>query len=219
MENMDSVQNDTATNDDLAHASELNEAEAMRSDRAQKILDPKYRWYIVNTYSGSEETVRLALIDRIRRAGAEDDFGDVFVPRQPVEKVGKNGQKKIVEKTSFPGYILIQMAMGERSMGCVTGTPMVTGFVGNRRNPRPLPEKDVLNLLMPEESKLAKALSAPIALFQKSEKVRVIDGPFTNFDGVIEEVKPEKMKLKVLVSIFGRETPVELAYHQVETSN
>lgn len=182
------------------------------------LLDTRYKWYIVNTYAGSEDSAKLNLLDRIKRAGFEDFFRSVVVPKLTSEKILKSGKKKIVEKTSFPGYLFVQMDLTEETMATVTGTPRVTGFVGNIRNPRPMSDKEVLRLLggdsveqAPEEEMVVSTVT-----FDKGEAVKVTDGPFTNFDGVVEEVKADKQKLKVLVSIFGRETPVELGYGQVE---
>ena len=180
------------------------------------VTDPRYRWYIVNTYSGSEETVRLALKERIIRGGLEEQFGEIFVPKMVVEKVVKSGKKKLIDKTTFPGYIMVQMAMNDQTMGCVSSTPKVTGFVGNRRNPRAMGDNEVLRLLNPAVAAANKADDVSKQSFKKGEGIKVTDGPFTNFDGVIDEVRADKMKLKVLVSIFGRETPVELGYNQVE---
>lgn len=180
------------------------------------VTDPRYRWYIVNTYSGSEETVRLALKERIIRGGLEEQFGEIFVPKMVVEKVLKSGKKKLIDKTTFPGYIMVQMAMNDQTMGCVSSTPKVTGFVGNRRNPRAMGDNEVLRLLNPAVAAANKADDVSKQSFKKGEGIKVTDGPFTNFDGVIDEVRADKMKLKVLVSIFGRETPVELGYNQVE---
>ena len=191
----------------------------LSEEKRKLITDPRYRWYIVNTYSGSEETVRIALQERIARAGLEDNFGEIFVPKMVVEKVLKSGKKKLVDKTTFPGYVLVQMEMNDSTMGCVSSTPKVTGFVGNRRNPRAMADKEVLRLLTPAMSQAGTEAPGEVATkvkFSKGEGVKVTDGPFTNFDGVIEEVRADKMKLKVLVSIFGRETPVELGYNQVE---
>jgi transcription termination/antitermination protein NusG len=193
-------------------------AEDDDSSATDGLLDARYKWYIVNTYAGSEDSAKLNLLDRIKRAGFEAFFRSVVVPKLTSEKVLKSGKKKIVEKTSFPGYLFVQMDLTEETMATVTGTPRVTGFVGNIRNPRPMSDKEVLRLLgeesaeqSPEEEKIVSTVT-----FDRGESVKVIDGPFTNFDGVVEEVKADKQKLKVLVSIFGRETPVELAYGQVE---
>ena len=191
-----------------------DDASGVDDDR-HRFIDPKYKWYIVNTYSGSEETVRLSLKDRISRAGLEEQFGEIFVPKTVQERILKSGKKKLVDKTSFPGYVLVQMDLNDHTMACVTSTPKVTGFVGNRRSPRPMADADILKLMDPSGEKERKTQQASTLVFSKGETVKVTDGPFTNFDGVIEEVKADKMKLKVLVSIFGRETPVELNFDQV----
>jgi transcriptional antiterminator NusG len=193
------------------------EGDEASADLIEGLIDPRYKWYIVNTYAGSEDSAKLNLLDRIKRAGFEGFFRSVVVPKITSEKVLKSGKKKIVEKTSFPGYLFVQMDLNEETMATVTGTPRVTGYVGNFRNPRPMSDKEVLRLLggdkesAPEEEKVVSTVT-----FDKGESVKVIDGPFTNFDGVVEEVRADKQKLKVLVSIFGRETPVELGYVQVE---
>lgn len=186
-------------------------------DNLDGLIDPRYKWYIVNTYAGSEDSARLNLLDRISRAGFEEFFRSIIVPKVTSEKVLKSGKKKTVEKTSFPGYLFVQMDLNEETMATVTGTPRVTGYVGNFRNPRPMSDKEVLRLLGADKdsaSEEEKVVSTVV--FVKGEAVKVTDGPFTNFDGVVEEVKADKQKLKVLVSIFGRETPVELGYVQVE---
>jgi transcriptional antiterminator NusG len=180
-------------------------------------IDPRFKWYIVNTYSGSEESVKLNLKERIGKSKLESSFGEIYIPKFVEERLLKSGKKKLVDKTSFPGYVLVQMDLNDQTMACVNGTPKVTGFVGNRRSPKSMPDGDVLRLL---ESPVGPGEKTPghkieVLSFAKGESVKVIDGPFTNFDGIIEEVKADKMKLKVLVSIFGRETPVELNYNQV----
>ncbi len=175
--------------------------------------NPNFKWYILNTYSGSEESVKLALLENIRRCGLEQYFGKILVPKIAMERVLKSGKRKTVDKTSYPGYIIAQMEMNEHTMHCVASTPKVSGFVGNRKKPHPMSEQDVYRILNPDDEFQKKADAK--VMFEKGEAVKVIDGPFTNFDGVIEEVKADKMKLRVLVSIFGRETPVELGYSQV----
>lgn len=217
---LEDVSDEAASSAPEAEATDSSEKKEVSDEFAnldeetrRKFINPNFSWYIVNTYSGSEETVKVSLLERIAKAKLDDQFGEIFVPKTTVEKVLKSGKKKMVDKTSFPGYIIIQMALSDRTMGCINNTPKVTGFVGNRRSPRPMSDKDVLRLLNPEFAK-QKEVTSTIA-FSKGERIKVADGPFTSFEGVIEEVKAEKMKLKVLVSIFGRETPVELGYSQV----
>ena len=211
---MEALEQDAVENSESVPAPEVTEGE--ESSAHASYMDPRYKWYIVNTYSGSEETVKLALLERIEKFNLGEFFGEICVPKIGVEKVLKSGKKKLVDKTSFPGYIMVQMEMNDQSLNCVSNTPKVNGFVGNRRDPRPMADKEVIRLMSPADRIAELEKESVGAVFLKGEGVKVIDGPFTNFSGVVEEVRPEKMKLKVLVSIFGRETPVELGYAQVE---
>jgi transcription termination/antitermination protein NusG len=174
------------------------------------------KWYVVHTYSGFEEKAKQGLLERIKLKGLTERFGEIFVPRIGVEQVLKSGKKKRVEKTSFPGYILVQMVMDDSTNLLVRETPKITGFVGNAKAPRPMSDQEVLRLTSPEAAEAAVKQTVSKVSFEKGETVKVKEGPFTNFDGVVEEVRPDKMKLRILVSIFGRETPVELDFGQVE---
>lgn len=182
------------------------------------VMTATKKWYVVHTYSGFEEKARLGLIERIKLLKMEEKFGQIFVPRTATEQVLKSGKKKRVEKTSFPGYILVEMTFGDDTSLLVRETPKITGFVGNVRTPRPISDQEVLRLTSPEAMAEAARKVVSQIEFEKGETVKVKDGPFTNFDGVVDEVRPDKMKLRILVSIFGRETPVELDYIQVEKS-
>ncbi len=173
------------------------------------------KWYVVHTYSGYEEKAKAALMERVRSANAQPQFGEVIVPQMKQVSVTKTGKKKTTSKTSFPGYIIVQMDLTDDTMQIVKSTPRITGFVGNARHPRPLPENEVLRLTSPEAAREQEKATITVA-FDKGENVKVTDGPFSNFDGVVDEVRPDKMKLRVLVKIFGRETPVELDYNQVQ---
>jgi transcription termination/antitermination protein NusG len=174
------------------------------------------KWYVVHTYSGSEEKARQGLQDRIKAQHMEGRFGQIFVPRTASETVLKSGKKKRVEKTSFPGYILVEMDFDDATSLLVRETPKITGFVGNAKTPRPMSDAEVLRLTSPEAVEAQKVAVAAEVSFRKGESVKVKEGPFTNFDGIVDEVRADKMKLRILVSIFGRETPVELDYIQVE---
>lgn len=211
-------ENDVSVDNEQNEHSEAEQAEVKEENQSQsdRLLNPNFRWYIVNTFSGSEETVKVSLLERVARSGLEDSFGEICIPKMTVEKVLKSGKKKSVSKTSFPGYVIVQMDLNDQTMACVSSTPKVTGFVGNRKKPRAMSDNDVLRLMDPDVFANEAEKTASTAIYQKGEAVKVIDGPFMNFDGVIDEVKADKMKLKVLVSIFGRETPVELSYSQVE---
>ena len=178
--------------------------------------NPNFRWFVVHTYSMYEEKAKLALLERIKQFGMEAKFGEIFVPKTQSERVLKSGKKKKIEQTSFPGYILVQMEMSDETNHIVRDTPKITGFVGNARNPRPVTDKEVLRLTAPETLKEETKAEASTLTFEKGETVKVIDGAFTNFDGIVEAVQADKMKLRILVSIFGRETPVELDYGQVQ---
>ena len=174
------------------------------------------KWYGVHTYSGYENKVKLNLEERIRALDAEEMFGEVLIPSETVVEL-KNGERKTSMRKFFPGYILIQMELNNESWHIVKDTPKVTGFVGGGSTPPPIPDEEVqlITNRMEEGAERPK----PKVAFEVGETVRVIDGPFLNFTGVVEDVKPDKAKLKVMVSIFGRVTPVELEFIQVEKTN
>ncbi len=174
------------------------------------------RWYVVHAYSGFEKSVQKALLDRIRRAGMQEQFGEILVPVEEVVEM-KMGQKSISERKFFPGYILVQMDMTDESWHLVKSTPKVTGFVGGTSTkPTPISEKEVANILQQVQEGVEKP--KPKVLFEVGEAVRVTEGPFTDFHGNVEEVNYDKSKLRVSVMIFGRSTPVELDFGQVEKS-
>lgn len=170
------------------------------------------KWYGVHTYSGFENKVRLSLIERIKNLGLEDSFGDVMIPSETVVEL-KKGEKRTSSRKFFPGYILVNMELNDDTWHVVKETSKVTGFVGGN-NPFPIPDDEVGKITRRMEEGAEKP--RPKVLFEVGETVRVIDGPFLNFAGVVEDVKPEKGKLRVMVSIFGRATPVELEFMQVE---
>jgi transcriptional antiterminator NusG len=178
--------------------------------------NPNFKWYVVHTYSMFEEKAKSTLLDRIKMNKMEAKFGDIIVPKTAQETLLKSGKKKKVERNAFPGYIIVEMEMNEDTNHLVRDTPKITGFVGNARNPRPITDQEVLRLTSPETIKEQVKQAAATQSFEKGETVKVIDGAFTNFDGVVEAVQADKMKLRILVSIFGRETPVELDYGQVQ---
>lgn len=174
------------------------------------------RWYVVHAYSGFEKSVQRALKERITRASMEDRFGDILVPVEEVVEM-KGGQKSISERKFFPGYILVQMDMTDESWHLVKSTPKVTGFVGGKANkPTPITDKEVQNILNQVQEGVEKP--RPKVLFENGEVVRVKEGPFTDFNGTVEDVNYDKNKLRVSVLIFGRATPVELDFGQVEKS-
>ncbi len=172
------------------------------------------RWYVVHAYSGFEKSVQRALIEKITRADMQALFGEILVPVEEVVEM-KGGQKTISERKFFPGYILVQMEMTDETWHLVKSTPKVTGFVGGKANkPTPITDKEVQNILNQVQEGVEKP--RPKVLFEIGESVRVKDGPFTDFNGMVEEVNYDKNKLRVSVLIFGRATPVELDFGQVE---
>ncbi len=189
-------------------------AEAVTSETASPAPSGKKRWYVVHAYSGMEKSVMKALQERVERAGMTDMFGRILVPTEEVVEV-KNGQKAITERRFFPGYVLVEMEMTDESWHLVKNTSKVTGFVGGKANkPTPISEKEVAKILTQMQEGVEKP--RPKTLFEVGEMVRVKEGPFTDFNGNVEEVNYEKSRLRVSVTIFGRATPVELEFGQVE---
>ncbi|TBV83252.1 MAG: transcription termination/antitermination protein NusG [Desulfobulbaceae bacterium] len=170
------------------------------------------RWYMLQTYSGSEEQVKAALQERLKNAGQQELFGEILVPTEQVVEMVK-GVKKTSFRKLFPGYILLQIELNQESWHTVRGTAKVTGFVGNDLNPVPLDDAEAMKII--DRIKDGALKPRPKISFENGDQVRVIDGPFANFQGVVDEVFPEKGRIRVLVSIFGRETPVELEFVQV----
>lgn len=170
-------------------------------------------WYVVHAYSGFENQVKRSLEDRVKRSGLESKFGQILVPTEEVVEM-RDGQKRKSDRKFFPGYVLVQMEMDEASWHLVKECPKVMGFIGGTSDkPTPITEREAQTILnrIQEGSEKPK----PKVLFEVGELVRVIDGPFTDFNGVVEEVNYEKSRLHVAVSIFGRSTPVELEFGQV----
>lgn len=172
------------------------------------------RWYVVHAYSGYEKQVLRSLNERIKRLGMEEYFGEILVPTEEVVEI-KNGQKRKSERKFFPGYVLVQMEMNEDSWHLIKDTPRVMGFIGGTADkPAPITEKEA-DAILRRVHEGAEA-PRPKTLFEPGEMVRVIEGPFADFNGVVESVNYEKSRLQVAVMIFGRSTPVELEFGQVE---
>jgi len=172
------------------------------------------RWYVVHAYSGFENQVVRMLKDRIQRGGMEDLFGEILVPTEEVVEM-RDGQKRRSDRKFFPGYVLVQMEMNDDTWHLVKSVPKVMGFIGGSSDrPAPITEKEAETILQRVQEGAEKP--RPKVLFEPGEVVRVIDGPFNDFNGVVEEVNYEKSKLRVAVFIFGRSTPVELDFGQVE---
>jgi len=172
------------------------------------------RWYVVQAYSGFEKTVMRSLKERIERSGLQDKFGEILVPTEEVVEM-RDGQKRRSDRKLFPGYVLVQMEMEGDTWHLVKSVPKVLGFIGGtQERPAPISDHEAKAILQRIQEGAEKP--RPKVLFEIGEVVRVIDGPFTDFNGVVEEVNYEKNRLKLAVLIFGRSTPVELDFSQVE---
>jgi transcriptional antiterminator NusG len=170
------------------------------------------KWYGVHTYSSFEHKVKLSLEERVRNHGLEELFGEILIPSETVMEL-KKGERKTTSRKFFPGYILVNMELNDETWHVVKETAKVTGFVGGN-TPAPITDEEINKITKRVEEGAEKP--RPKIRFDVGETVRVIDGPFLNFAGVVEDVKPDKAKLRVMVSIFGRATPVELEFMQVE---
>jgi transcriptional antiterminator NusG len=171
------------------------------------------KWYVVHTYSGFENKAKKSLEERVRLEGMADWFGEILIPTEQVVEMVK-GEKRTTRRKFIPGYILVQMKMDDKSWHLVKSTPKITGFVGSATRPPSIPETEVRRLTRQIDEGTLKP--KPRVQFEEGENVRVIDGPFQNFNGVVDAVNPDKGRVRVLVSIFGRSTPVELEFVQVE---
>jgi len=181
------------------------------------------KWYVVHTYSGFEQKAKAALEERVRSLrqhdgtrAVGDKFGDVVVPVERVQELGKGGQRKVSNRKFFPGYIFVNMELDDETWHVVKDTPKVTGFVGHSTTPPEVPAAEVEAIKQQMEEGALRP--KPKVLFEVGEAIKVVDGPFQDFNGTVEEVRPEKGKVRVLISIFGRATPVELDFVQVEKS-
>jgi transcriptional antiterminator NusG len=183
------------------------EAPAAGSDASRR------KWFVVTTYSGYENKVKAALQERIRQHKMEDRFGEILIPSETVTESAKDGKQRVKTKTSFPGYVFVEMEMSEHTWHLVKDTPKVTGFIGNQR-PQEVKPPHIEDLRKGIVEGAVKP--KPRHQFQEGDEVRVVVGAFANFSGTVQEVKPDKQKLKVMVSIFGRPTPVELDFSHVE---
>jgi transcriptional antiterminator NusG len=172
------------------------------------------RWYVIHAYSGFEQQVKRSLIERVSRMGMQDSFGEILVPTEEVVEM-REGQKRKSERKFFPGYVLVQMEMNDDTWHLVKDVPKVLGFIGGTGDrPSPITDKEADAILQRVQEGVEKP--RPKVLFEPGELVRITDGPFNDFNGVVEEVDYDKNKLRVSVLIFGRSTPVELEFGQVE---
>ena len=193
---------------------EVAETTEPKMDPLAPAANPDLRWYVVHAYSGMEKAVERNILERINRAGMQDKFGRILVPMEEVVEV-KNGQKKTTERKFFPGYVLVEMIMGDATWHLVKHTNKVTGFVGGAKNrPSPISEAEVAKIVNQMQEGTEKPRHK--VEFVVGEYVRVKDGPFTDFNGSVEDVNYDKSKVRVAVTIFGRSTPVELDFSQIE---
>ena len=172
------------------------------------------KWYVVHVYSGFEKKIAEQIKHQAAQSGLADRIDDILVPTEQVTEV-RRGQKVDTERKFFPGYVLVKMDLDDETWHLVRDTPKVTGFLGARNKPQPIPEAEALRMVQ-QLSESAEKPKRPAVLFEIGEQVKVSDGPFQSFNGTVEEVDEEKGRVKVSVSIFGRSTPVELEYGQVE---
>ena len=217
---VESVAAETSSVDDLALASDEDgdvesdendpNAEFRRTLRAA-IGD----WYVIHSYAGYEKKVKGNLANRIQSLNMEDYIFQIEVPEEEITEI-KNGQRKQVKRNIYPGYVLVRMELTDESWSAVRNTPGVTGFVGNAHHPSPLSMDEVEKILAPRPVKKSEKADIKVVDFEVGESVTVMDGPFATLPASISEIMPEQAKLKVLVSIFGRETPVELSFNQVQ---
>lgn len=184
----------------------------LEEGEGETAANPNMKWYVVNTASGMENKVKKALEERIVKYGFNDKFGDILVPTETVEHI-KNNVRRVSTRKCLPGYLIVHMELNPETSQLVRGTSKVTGFVGGSKMPLPITKVEAERML-----NLSKGVKKTLVTmeFSEGENIKITEGPFANFQGTIEEVKSDKKKLRVMVSIFGRSTPVELDFEQVE---
>jgi transcriptional antiterminator NusG len=180
---------------------------------AAPVRNPNFKWYILHAYSGFERKVRESIESRVQAFGLKDRVGRVMIPTEPVTEI-VNGKKRTVERVFLPGYVLVEMELDNNLWHVLKDTPKVTGFLGTGDKPVALSEEEVSSILFRSET--AKEKPRLKIKFEKSEQVRITDGPFANFNGVVDEINEDRETMKVMVTIFGRSTPVELEFSKVE---
>jgi transcriptional antiterminator NusG len=197
----------------LAAVAEPEAAEAAPPAAAEPVRNPLFKWYILHAYSGFERKVRESIESRVQAFGLRDRVGRVMIPTEPVTEI-INGKKRTVERVFLPGYVLVEMDLDNNLWHVLKDTPKVTGFLGTGDKPVALSEEEVSSILFRSET--AKDKPRMKIKFEKSEQVRITDGPFANFNGVVDEINEDRETMKVMVTIFGRSTPVELEFSKVE---
>ena len=171
------------------------------------------KWYIIHTYSGFEQKVKEAIRERAKARGLENLISEVLVPTETVEEMVK-GERKISHRKFYPGYVLVRMELTDESWHLVKDTPKVTGFVGSKDEPVAIPEEDAQKIIAQMQEGVLRP--KPKISFEQGDKVQVTDGPFANFTGLVDEVRPDRGRVRVMISVFGRPTPVELEFTQIE---
>jgi transcriptional antiterminator NusG len=198
-------------NDENKSADNLEE-ESEAADSSIEKKNKNMKWYVVHTHSGMENKAKKTLQERIEQYGQQEMFGEILLPTETVEHV-KNNVRRVQSRKCLPGYMIVEMELNNETSQLVRGTAKITGFVGGSKMPLPISQVEAERMMQ-----LSKGLTKTVVTmeFSEGENIKVIDGPFANFQGTIDEVKPDKSKLRVFVSIFGRSTPVELDFNQVE---
>jgi transcriptional antiterminator NusG len=171
------------------------------------------KWYIIHTYSGFEQKVKNAILERAKSRGIEHLVPEVLVPTETVEEMVK-GQRRLTHRKFYPGYVLVHMELTDETWHLVKDTPKVSGFIGSKEEPAPIPEEDAQKIISQMQEGVLKP--KPKIKFETGDKVQVTDGPFANFTGVVDEVRPDRGRVRVMISVFGRPTPVELEFTQLE---
>jgi len=172
-----------------------------------------HKWYIIHTYSGFEQKVRSAILERAKAQGLEEQIAEVLVPTETVEEMVK-GERKLSHRKFYPGYVLVKMELTDKSWHLVKDTPKVTGFIGSKDEPVAIPEAEAEKIIAQMQEGVLRP--KPKIKFEQGDKVQVTDGPFANFTGVVDEVRPDRGRVRVMISVFGRPTPVELEFTQLE---
>ena len=199
--------------EELQNGSGIGEGAGETTQVAPPPANPNFKWYIIHAYSGFERKVKESIESRVQAYGLQEKIGRVLIPTEPVTEI-VNGKKRTVERAFLPGYVLVEMALDDEIWHLLKNTPKVTGFLGTGGSPTPLSEEEVATIVFRVET--AKDKPRVKVKFSKNESVKITEGPFANFNGIVDEVNEDKEEVTVMVTIFGRSTPVKLEYKSVE---